>query len=95
MLELTGRVQNVLVTPKGTTKEGDEFGGYHQVQLLCEEKLRNGEVRMKLENLRADRHEDFQTLRGHLVRVPVGIYVRNSAAGFYLEREATPEDLGC
>ena len=94
MLELTGRVQNILVTPKGTTKDGDEFGGYHQVQLLVEDTLRNGEVRMKFENLRADRHEDFQALKGRLVRVPVGVYVRNNSAGFFMQREAIPEDLG-
>jgi len=93
MLQITGTVTNVLVTPEGTNKEGEKFGGYHQVQLLCEETLRNGETRMSLQNLRADNYQAFEQLRGRAVRVSVGLFVRNSQAVFYLPKDAQPEEV--
>lgn len=90
MLELKGQVVNCLETPKGTSKEGVEYGGVHQVQLMCEEVLKNGEKRVQLYTLRADNLEPFRKLQGREVRVPVGCFARGNQLFFYLQRHAAP-----
>lgn len=93
MLELTGRVRNVLNTPTGTTKEGEQFGGYWQVQLEVEETLRNGETRFNIQNMRVEDELAFKQLEGHRVRVAVGVFARNNQPAFFLKRGIQPEDL--
>lgn len=93
MLQLQGQVMNVLETPRGTTREGQEYGGVHQVQLLCEEHLRNGEKRMQLHTLRADDVEPFRKLQGRMVAVPVGVFARGGNLYFYLQKQATPKAI--
>ena len=93
MLSLTGEVMNVLLTPKGTNREGKEYGGYHQVQLLCEEPLTNGETRMSLFTLATDAPQAFAALRSRRVRVPVGVFARSNALHFYLQRGGRVEEV--
>jgi hypothetical protein len=94
MLELTGRVRNVLHTPSGTTKDGEQFGGYFQAQLEVEETLRNGESRFNFQNMRVEDEQSFKRLEGRLVRVEVGCFARNNQILFFLKRGSQPEDLG-
>lgn len=88
MLTLNGQVMNVLEMPAGTKKDGTEYGGYHQVQLLCEEPLKNGEKRMNLFTLSCDDPEPFRKAIGRPVSVPVGVYARGGAISFYLQKGA-------
>jgi len=93
MLILQGQVANVLETPRGTNKEGQEYGGYHQVQLLCQEDLRNGEQRLALFTLRTDEPHLFRDLKGRQVQVPVGVFARGGILNFYMQRGAEPKDI--
>lgn len=93
MLLLEGRVENVLLTPEGKTREGKEYGGDHQVQLLCREALRNGETRLSLFTLRCDDVVPFEKLAGKDIRVRVGLFARNNTVNFYLQKGAAPEPV--
>ena len=93
MLLMTGQVANVLKTPKGVNRDGEEYGGNDQVQLLCEQILTNGEKRMEMFTLRCHNPDEFRKLQGQLVTVPVGCFARNSALVFYLEKGGKPEAL--
>jgi len=88
MLTLHGQVVNVLETPKGTKRDGSEYGGYHQVQMICEEPLRNGERRMQLFTLATDVPEAFKRVLGRHVSVPVGVFARAGTLHFYLQKGA-------
>jgi len=76
MLTLTGKVMNVLETPKGIKKDGTEYGGYHQVQLLTNEVLRNGSTRLPLLNLTTDAPKAFEGHIGHSVAFTVSAWAR-------------------
>jgi len=93
MLQMTGQVANVLETPKNTNREGQEYGGYHQVQLLCNQTLTNGETRMEIFTLRTDHPEEFKKLKGKHVSVPVGVFARGGNLNFYMERGGLPKLL--
>lgn len=80
-LKLCGKVANVLLTPEGTTRDGKEYGGKHQVQLLCEETLRNGERRLALFTLNTNRPEAYKA--GAEAEVPVGVFVTPKGVQFY------------
>jgi len=80
-LKLCGKVANHLVTPEGKGKDGAEYGGKHQVQLLCEETLRNGETRLQLFTLNTNRPEAYPT--GAEAEVPVGVFVTAKGVQFY------------
>lgn len=93
MLLMTGQVANVLETPKGTNREGQEYGGYHQVQLLCEQSLSNGETRMEIFTLRTDNPEEFRKHTGKQISVPVGCFARGNNLNFYMEKGGMPQPL--
>lgn len=94
MLTLAGQVMNVLETPKGVNKKtGEEYGGYHQVQLLCREELQNGETRMQLQTLSTDHPEAFKPLQGKVVRVPVGAFARGGTLHFFIPKGSKPETI--
>lgn len=80
-LRLCGKVANHLVTPEGKTREGNDYGGKHQVQLLCEETLRNGETRLQLFTLNTNRPEAYAV--GTEAQVPVGVFVTPKGVQFY------------
>lgn len=94
LLMMTGNVVNVLVTPTGTNREGREYGGDHQIQLMGESVLTNGEKRMELITLRTDTPEKFKDTIGKTVIFPVGSFVRNNSIIYYIEKGATPKLLG-
>ena len=93
MLMMTGNVVNILVTPTGTTREGREYGGDHQVQIMGDSVLANGEKRVELITLRTDMPEKFKGTVGKTVIFPVGCFVRNSSIIYYIEKGATPKLL--
>ena len=92
-LLLTGQVINVLITPTGTNREGQSYGGDHQVQILGETSLQNGEIRKELVTLRTENPESFKKATGKTVAVPVGAFVRNNGIVYYMPKGATPKEL--
>ena len=90
MLLLIGTILNVLEVPKGTKKDGTAYGGYHQVQLMCEETLNNGEKRMDLMTMSTDHPEPFAEKKGSSVMVAVGVFARGGTLNFYMQKDALP-----
>lgn len=94
MLTLNGRVLNVFQSPEGVNKEGQKYGGQHRVQIMCQNTLQNGEIRVDLVNLTVDNPTQYQKLVNRLVRVPVGVFVSAGAAAFYALKGVLPEAIG-
>lgn len=92
MLTLTGIVMNVLETPKGVSKDGEEYGGYHQVQIQATETLKNGEKRLSLLNLTTDTPEAFKALIGQPALLEVTAWARaKNDVQFQLVKGMKPE----
>lgn len=91
MLKMTGQVMNVLEVPRGTKRDGTEYGGYHQVQLMCQEPLKNGESRFNLFTLSTDDPQGFRKAQGQTVTVPVGAFARGGQMFFFLQKGAHVE----
>lgn len=51
MFVLKGQLLNIFETPKGKSKDGENYGGDDKIQILHEVCLKNGEKRMDLETL--------------------------------------------
>ena len=92
MLTLEGTVMGVYETPKGTTKDGDEYGGKARVQLLGNVWLRNGQSKRDLIDLTVEDPEPFKAVEGANVRVPVGVFARGGNAMFFHAKSA-PDPL--
>ena len=84
MLTLSGTVTNVYEAPKGTNKEGKEYGGGYKVQLLVQNPLQNGETRMDVVTLTTDQPDFFRARSGRLVRLPVGAFPSGKAVQFFI-----------
>lgn len=75
MFVLTGTLINIFETPKGKTKEGDEYGGDSRLQILHENTLRNGEKRADLVELTVSDTSPYNDKLNASVSVPVAISV--------------------
>lgn len=84
MLTLHGKVANVYESAKGVNKTtGETYGGEDRLQLMCENRLRNGERRFELFDLSIDDAGQYRSRVGQAVNVPVGVYVNNGKPQFY------------
>ena len=79
MLTLNGTVINSFTAPKGTNQDGQEYGGDVRVQLMCDNPLRNGQIRKDVVTLKAFKEYG----EGETVSIPVGVYVDKGQAKFY------------
>lgn len=89
MLVMTGRVDNVFLTPEKEGKDG-KYGGDYKVQLLVDQPQENGEVKRGLVDLKTQYPVYFQALEGHQVSVPVGVYVYKGNPGFFILKSWRP-----
>ena len=89
MLVMTGRVDNVFVTPEKEGKEG-KYGGVHLVQLLVDKPQENGEIRRGLVDLKTSHPAYFQAQEGRQVSVPVGVYAYKGDVGYYILKAWRP-----
>lgn len=94
MLELTGLIRNVLVTPEGVTREGEKYGGRHQVQVEVVERLRNGHDRIQVLTLGCDEIAPYSALQGQQARIPVGVFARGGNLQFYIPQGSEPSPAG-
>jgi hypothetical protein len=84
MLTLNGKILNIYEAPKGVNRDtGEAYGGQNRIQLMCENMLRNGELRMELVDLSVDEVERYRGMVGQSVAVPVGVYVSSGKPFFY------------
>lgn len=91
MLTLHGELRNVFTTPGGVDKTtGAAYGGQSKVQILAENYLKNGEMRMDIINLTVENPEDYKPLVGKPVDVPVSCFVMNNSLLFQVLPGAKP-----
>jgi len=89
MLVMTGRVDNVFLTPEKEGKDG-KYGGDHKVQLLVDQPQENGEVRRGLVDLKTQYPTYFQSSLNRQVSVPVGAYAYKGDVGYYILKSWRP-----
>lgn len=75
MFVLEGKLINIFETPKGKTKEGEDYGGEDRIQIMHETTLKNGEKRVDLVDLTVEDVAPYREKLNVLVRVPVSISV--------------------
>lgn len=75
MFLLKGTLINVFETPKGKTKEGEDYGGEDRIQVLHENTLKNGEKRMDLVDLTVGDVSPYKDKLNAPISVPVAISV--------------------
>lgn len=75
MFMLSGKLINIFETPKGKTKEGEEYGGDFKLQILHENTLRNGEKRADLVELAVSDTTPYRDKLNATVSVPVAVPV--------------------
>lgn len=75
MFLLQGTLINIFETPKGTTKDGEAYGGDSKIQVLHENTLKNGEKRMDLVELAVGDTQPYQDRLNKPVSVPVAVSV--------------------
>lgn len=80
MLKLQGLVQNVYKAPD-FTKDNKTTPGAWKVQLMYENHLSNGEVKMDLATLTIQ-SPDLYTI-GETAEVPVGVFARGGQVQFF------------
>jgi hypothetical protein len=84
MLTLNGSVANIYESPRNVNKStGEEYGGQHRIQLMCENTLKNGQKRIELIDLTVDDVTPYKDSLGAKIRVPVGVYVLSGKPAFY------------
>jgi hypothetical protein len=75
MFMLSGKLINIFETPKGKTKDGEEYGGDFKLQILHENTLRNGEKRADLVELAVSDTTPYRDKLNATVNVPVAVSV--------------------
>lgn len=95
MLTLNGQVLNVFEVPAYTDKKtGEVTPARSRVQIMAENVLQNGEVRMDLVNLTVAHADPYKALQGRQVRVPVGVFASGRDVTFYALKGHNPELVG-
>lgn len=92
MLTLNGQVANTFVTDATKNREtGEAIPAKTKVQLLCENALRNGEMRLELVTLAVEDIGPYEKLVGQVVRVPVGVFAVGGSVQYFALRGQSPE----
>lgn len=91
MFSLQGQLINVYEAPKGTTKDGKEYGGQDKIQILGDIPLDNGEYRKDLITLTTDQGAAFKGFTGKPVTLPVSFYSpAKGTVNFYIPKGFKP-----
>lgn len=71
MIILQGTLLNVMQTPKGTRKDGTEYGGDWRVQIQHDNLMKNNQRVVELVNFAVDNPDDFKPYIGEQISIPV------------------------
>lgn len=93
MLTMNGTLLNIFVSPKGTNKEGNEYGGQHKIQILGDVPLPNGETKKEMFTLTAHDVSDFQPHLSKQITVPVGAIAVSRNVTYFIPKGARPAAL--
>lgn len=86
MLTLTGKLINVYSSPGGKNREtGEAYEGASRIQLMVENRLRNGEIRMNMVDLNLNDVTAYRDKIGKDVQIPVGVFVAGGAVKFFYQ----------
>lgn len=75
MFLLQGKLINIFETPKGKTKDGENYGGDDRIQVMHETMLSNGEKRVDLVDLTVKDVEPYRDKLNAQISVPVSLSV--------------------
>lgn len=82
MLLLTGKVDNVFLTPQKENRQGNKYGNEHKVQLLVDQPQDNGEIKRGLIDVKTDHPDFFRSMLDRRVSLPVRVYTFQGNLGF-------------
>lgn len=88
MITLNGTLINTFTAPKGTNKEGQEYGGQDKIQLLAKMELPNGEHRMEMLTLTAPDVTPFKQHLSKPIGVPAGAFVSGKSIQWFIPKTA-------
>lgn len=74
MLFLHGRIHGTFISKRGTSKDGNEYGGADKVQILVSEPQEDGTKRDAFVDLKTNDAKPFAAHVGKSVEVPVGAF---------------------
>lgn len=75
MFLLQGKLINIFETPKGKTKDGENYGGDDRIQVMHEIMLSNGEKRVELVDLTVKDVSPYKDKLNVPVSIPVTLSV--------------------
>lgn len=75
MYILKGKLINIFETPKGKTKDGEDYGGDDRIQIMHETSLKNGSTRVDLVDLTVGDVAPYRDKLNAVINVPVSISV--------------------
>lgn len=93
MLTMNGTLLNMFVSPKGTNKNGDEYGGQDKIQILGDVPLQNGEVRKEMFTLTTHDASQFKPHMNKQISVPVGVIANGKAVTYFIPKGAQPAPI--
>lgn len=94
MLLLSGKVDNVFLTPKKEDREGNKYGNEYKAQLLVDQPQDNGEVRRGLVDVKIEHPDYFRSMLDRRVSLPVRAYAFQGNVGFSILKSWSPPTPG-
>lgn len=88
MLTLKAQVVNTYTAPTGKSKDGQEYGGEHKVQLQGINVLKNGEKRVELLTLTTSDVSVFEKAQGKIITVDIGAFSTKNGIQYFIPKHA-------
>lgn len=90
MLLLSGKVDNIYLTPEKEDQQGNKYGNDYKVQLLVDQPQENGEIKRGLVDVKTEYPDYFRLMQDRQVSLPVRVYVFKGDVGYSILRAWSP-----